>query len=93
MVFVAVALLGSALGGSTGAAAGIGLGGAVVLLLAGNLPRVGPLMPGGLLAWAGQLGALSGTSVPPNSGALAAAGALILLCLLGALAAFERQEL
>ena len=93
MVFVAVALLGSALGGSTGAAAGIGLGGAVALLLAGNLPRVGPLMPGGLLAWAGQLGALSGTSVPSNSGALAAAGVLILLCLLGALAAFERQEL
>ncbi|MBN1922134.1 MAG: YhfC family intramembrane metalloprotease [Anaerolineae bacterium] len=93
MVFVAVALLGSALGGSTGAAAGIGLGGAVALLLAGSLPRVGPLMPGGLLAWAGQLGALKGAAVPSNGGAIATAGALILLCLLGALAAFERQEL
>lgn len=93
MVFVAVALLGSAVGGSTGAAAGIGLGGAVALLLAGSLPRVGPLMPGGLLAWAGQLGALNGAAAPSNGGAIAAAGALILLCLLGALAAFERQEL
>lgn len=93
MVFVAAALLGSVLGSGVGAAAGIGLGGAVALLLAGNLPRVGPLMPGGLLAWAGQLGALQGTPVPPNGGALAAALVLILLCLLGALAAFERQEL
>ncbi len=93
MVFVAVALLGSALGGSTGAAAGIGFGGAVVLLLAGTLPRVGPLMPGGLFSWAGQLGALSDTPVPANGGAVAAAVVLILLCLLGALATFERQEL
>ncbi|MDX9954954.1 MAG: YhfC family glutamic-type intramembrane protease [Anaerolineae bacterium] len=93
MVFVAVALLGSAVGGSTGAAAGIGLGGAVALLLAGSLPRVGPLMPGGLLAWAGQLGALNGAAAPSNGGAIAAAGVLMLLCLLGALAAFERQEL
>lgn len=93
MVFVAVALLGSALGTSTGAAAGIGFGGAVLLLLAGSLPRVGPLMPGGLFSWAGQLGALSDTPVPSNGGAVAAAVVLILLCLLGAFAAFERQEL
>jgi len=31
--------------------------------------------------------------VPSNAGAVAAAVALILLCVLGALAAFEQQEL
>jgi ABC-2 type transport system permease protein len=93
LVFAAVALLGSALGGGTGAAAGIGLAGAVLLLIAGSLPRVGALMPGGLLAWAGQLGALGAEPVPPNYGALAGALVLITLSLIGALAAFERQEL
>ncbi|HPD41579.1 MAG TPA: YhfC family glutamic-type intramembrane protease [Anaerolineae bacterium] len=93
MVFVAVALLGSVLGTSTGAAAGIGFGGAAALLLAGSLPRVGPLLPGGLFSWAGQLGALGETPVPSNAGAVAAAVALILLCVLGSLAAFEQQEL
>lgn len=94
LVFVAVALLGSTLGGSTGAAAGIGLGGAVVLLLAGNLPQVGPLMPNGLIAWASQIGlGTSGSAAASNGGAVAAALTLIVLCLLGALAAFERQEL
>lgn len=94
LVFVAVALLGSTLGGSIGAAAGIGLGGAVVLLLAGSLPQVGPLMPNGLIAWASQIGlGTSGSASAANGGAVAAALTLIVLCLVGALAAFERQEL
>jgi ABC-2 type transport system permease protein len=94
MTYVAVTLTGSALTRSVGAAAGAGLGGAVLLMLFGNLPRFGPLMPGGLIAWASQLGL--GTSSDPitaNGGALAMALVLVVMCVLGAMAAFERQEL
>ncbi len=94
MTYVAVALTGSALTRSVGAAAGVGLGGAVLLMLSGNLPWFGPLMPGGLIAWASQLGL--GTSSDPvaaNGGAIAMALVLIVMCVLGAMAAFERQEL
>jgi ABC-2 type transport system permease protein len=94
MTYVAVTLTGSALTRSVGAAAGVGLGGAVLLMLSGNLPWFGPLMPGGLVAWASQLGL--GTSPDPvtaNGGAIAMALVLIVMCVLGAMAAFERQEL
>lgn len=95
LVFVAVTVLGSTVGGSMAAGAGIALGGAVLLLLAGYIPNVvGPLMPGGLVAWAGQLGA--GTGAMPtmaNGGAVAAALVLIVLLLIGAVAVFEKQEL
>jgi len=94
MTYVAVALTGSALTRSVGAAAGVGLGGAALLMLSGNLPRFGSLMPGGLIAWASQLGL--GTSSDPvaaNGGALAMALVLVVMCVLGAMAAFERQEL
>ncbi len=94
MTYVAVTLTGSALTKSVGAAAGVGLGGAVLLMLAGNLPMFGPLMPGALVAWASQLGL--GTSSDPvtaNGGAIAMALVLVVMCVLGAIAAFERQEL
>lgn len=94
VTFVAVTLVGSALTRSVGAAAGVGLGGAVLLMLAGNLPMFGPLMPGGLVAWASQLGL--GTSPDPvtaNGGAVAMALVIIVICVIGAMAAFERQEL
>ncbi len=91
LVFVAVTLLASVIGGSTGAAAGIGFGLSVLLLLSGNIPRVGPLAPSGLIAWAGQLGADT-ASVSANGGALAMTFVLVLVCLLAALAVFERQE-
>jgi ABC-2 type transport system permease protein len=94
LVFVAVTMLGSALTQSLAAAAGVGLAGAVVLLLAGNLPLVGALAPGGLVAWASQLGlGAADTPVAANGGAAAMSLAIIVLCLIGALAAFERQEL
>ena len=76
---------------STGAAAGIGFGGSVVLLLLGSLPRVGQLMPGGLVAWAVQLGL--GGDVTPNGGALVTSVVLIVCCVLGSVAALETQEL
>ncbi|MCA9929060.1 MAG: YhfC family intramembrane metalloprotease, partial [Anaerolineales bacterium] len=72
LVFTAVSLLGSTIGRSTGAAAGIGLAGAVILLLAGSIPQWGALFfPSGLMTWASQLGlepALSAAevAVSPN---------------------------
>ena len=90
--FIVLTLDGSVIGGSTSAAAGIALVGSVVLLLAGNIPQYGSLMPSGLTAWAGQIGA--GTSaVAPNGGALAASLALTVVGLITAIAIFERQEL
>ncbi len=91
LTFAAVTLTGSTLAPSTAAAGGIGFGGAVLLLLAGSLPYVGPLMPGALVAWAGQLGWTG--QVTPQVGALAASVVLIVVSLLGAVAAFEVQEL
>jgi hypothetical protein len=67
----------------------VGLGGAVLLMLAGNLPMFGPLMPGALVAWASQLGL--GTSSDPvtaNGGAIAMALVLVVMCVLGALRSF-----
>lgn len=94
MPFVALTLLGSTLTSTLPAAAGVGFGGSVLLLLAGSLPKIGPLLPGGLLAWASQVGMGVGDApATANSGALAASGVIVLLCLLGALAAFEQQEL
>jgi len=93
---VAVALLGSTLAKTVGAAAGVGLAGAVVLLLAGSLPVVGALAPGGLVTWVGQMGAsLAGAeeAVVANGGAIAMSLVIVLMCLLTSVAVFERQEL
>lgn len=91
MVFAAVTLLGSTLASSTAAGAGLALGGAILLLVAGGLPAIGVFAPAGLVGWAGQLG-LSGP-VTPNGGALVAGFALIQALLITAVAAFELQEL
>ncbi len=90
LVFVAVTVLGSSLGKSTAAAAGWAALGAVILLVAGSLPKYGALAPAGLVAWAGQV-ALD-DSGGPNGGALAMSLVLILVLLIGSLAAFEEQE-
>jgi hypothetical protein len=92
MPFVAFTLDGSVIGGSTFAAAGIALVGAVILLLAGNIPQYGSLFPSGLTAWAAQLGA--GTAaVTANGGALAASLVLTVVGVMTAIAIFEQQEL
>jgi ABC-2 type transport system permease protein len=107
LTFVALGLLGSVLGKSTVAAGGIGVGLSVALILAGSIPRYGPLLPGGLLEWAGQAGQtaagvqpalanLSTTSIvqmPINSGASASAIVLILVVLILSIGCFEQQEL
>lgn len=90
LVFVAVTLLGSALGKSTAAAAGWSALGAVILLLAGSVPQYGALAPSGLVAWAGQLA--SGSQGGPNGGALAMSLALVLVFLVASMAVFEEQE-
>ncbi|MCP5095848.1 MAG: YhfC family intramembrane metalloprotease [Chloroflexi bacterium] len=91
LVFSAVTLVGSTLTNSTGAAAGIGLAGAILLLIVGSLPTWVSFTPSGLIAWASQLGL--DTAVSPLPGALAANLVLILLLLVTAVAAFETQEL
>lgn len=91
LVFAVVTLLGSTLARSTGAAAGVAFLGAVILLLAGSLPRIGPLMPSGLVAWASQLGL--DTAVAANGGALVMAIVLIVVGLIVSVAVFEQQEL
>jgi ABC-2 type transport system permease protein len=109
LTFVALGLLGSTLGGSTVAAAGIGLGLSVALMLAGNLPQYGALFPGGLMGWAAQVGLkaagvaaspLSGLGATPqaaelvaNGGAAASAVAVIVIALVLAIGVFEQQEL
>jgi ABC-2 type transport system permease protein len=91
MVFVALTLLGSTLGKSTGGAAGIAAVGSVVILILGSVPTIGELMPGGLIGWASQL-ALINPAVP-NGGALAMGFVLILVSLIASIAIFEQQEL
>lgn len=91
LTFVAAALLGSVIGSTVAAAAGVGLGLAAAILAAGVIPQVGALLPGGLLSWASALGALKGEAAA-NGGALAGALTLATVCLVWALALFERQE-
>jgi len=100
--YVAITLLGSVLGKSTGAAAGIALGGIVILLVVSSIPQIADLMPGALAGWAGLLGtqAAGGAAAAP-AGAAGAAGAaalassvvLTLVCLIASLGFFEQQEL
>jgi hypothetical protein len=91
LVFVAAALLGSTMANSTGAAAGIGLVIAVLLLVLGSIPPLTSFAPSGLIAWASQLGLADTVTAYPS--ALAANIVLVLLLLLTGIALFETQEL
>jgi len=92
LTFVGAALVGSVIGSSIAAAAGIGLGISVAFMLAGTIPQYGSLMPSGLMGWASALGA-STADVTANGGAVAGGLVLVLLCVLWAVALFERQEI
>lgn len=92
LTFVSAALLGSVIGSSIASAAGVGLGISVIILLAGNIPQFGMLLPGGLTVWASQLGSGSGQAAA-NAGSQAAAVVLIILSLVWSLALFENQEI
>lgn len=93
--YVGLALLGSALGKTSGVAAGIGLGGALVLLGAGAIPRYGLLAPGALVNWAQILGTGGDPLQAAATGGMALGVALVvtILAVLGAVAAFEVEEI
>jgi ABC-2 type transport system permease protein len=106
LVFVGLSLVGSTLGNSTASAGGIGLVLSVALLLAGNLPRYGQLLPGGLVGWATLAGMQSAgveASMPgaatfsgqmiSNGGAAACALVFIVMSLVFSVGIFEQQEL
>lgn len=106
LTFVALSLLSSTLGRSTAAAGGIGLGLSLALILAGNLPDIGGLLPSGIVDWATSIAltaAGSQVSMPgfasltgeiiPNAGAMASAVVTIAMALILAVGFFEQQEL
>lgn len=93
LTYVAITLLGSTIGKTTGAAAGISLAGSVLILLAGNIPQVGMLFPSGLIAWASQIGTGVTDNGMINGGAVALTIVIIVMCLIIAISTFERQEL
>ena len=86
LVFLAVTLLASTIAATTAVSAGIAFGGAVVLLIAGSIPKWGALTPSGLVAWASD-------SSLVNGGALAMSAVLIVVLVITAVAVFEKQEL
>lgn len=91
LTFAAVTLLGSTLADSTGMGAALAFGGAIVLLLAGSIPQLSAFAPSALVGWASQLGLPSAAG--GNAGTVAANVVLVVVCLVGSVAAFEVQEL
>ncbi len=91
MTFAAMSLLGSSIGKTTAAAAGISLLGGIIMLVSGAIPRYGPLFTSGLVNWATT--ASLNIEGAANGGALAMSLGLILLMLVGAIAAIEEQEI
>jgi hypothetical protein len=61
-------------------------------MLAANLPNVGVITPTGLIGWASQI-AVGAENIFVNGGALAMGFVIIVMCLIGSVAVFERQEL
>lgn len=68
--FTAITLLGSVIGATTGAAAGVALVGVVFLFASSAIPPIAPLMPGALSTWADQLGILAAGISPASPGSL-----------------------
>jgi ABC-2 type transport system permease protein len=89
--FAALTFLASTLLGSAAAAGGLGFGLFLGLSILSSLPRVGELLPPGLVAPARAIA--TGQPAGDLLGPVAASVALIALCLAAALAAFRRQEL
>jgi ABC-2 type transport system permease protein len=91
LVYTALTFLGSTLSRSAIAAAGLGIGGMIVLAIVSALPNVGPYTPGGLTTPAQGL-ALGVDSGPVIGPVLVNAGLLVALAV-AAWLAFRRQEL
>ncbi|MBI9044843.1 MAG: YhfC family intramembrane metalloprotease [Anaerolineaceae bacterium] len=92
LVFVSISLFGSVLGKSTAAAAGIGLGGSILVFVLGSVPLINSIMPSALVVWANQIGS-GAEEIVMNAGALVFSIVLIINLLIASLAVFERQEL
>lgn len=91
LIFAGVALLGSSLANSTGAAAGIAAVISVGLLFAGSVPRYGALAPSGLIAWGTALA--NGIQSALNPGSAAMGLVIILLAIIFSLTVLEQQEI
>jgi ABC-2 type transport system permease protein len=104
--YVALTLVGSVIGKTTGAAAGVALVLIVALMLAGSLPAIANLMPGSLISWANQLGNTAAGVAPSSPGgvpldspslangaALASSAVFLVMGLVLSIGLFERQEL
>ena len=98
--YMIVTLNGSVIAKTTGAAAGIALLGAVILLIVSGIPQLGAFLPGALVAWAGQIAlttttsvnAVAPASIAANGGAVAACLMLTIIGLITAISIFEQQE-
>jgi len=92
LTFAGLALLASVLGRTVVTAAGVGLGLSVLANLARNIPLYGQWMPSGLMTWATELGS-NVEKVSRNPESIISALAMILICLVGSVVIFERQEI
>ena len=90
LVYVAVTLLASTIAKSQAAAAGIGVGGIVILGALASVPGLGKFLPGQLIAWGMALFTDPAASAWP---ALAVSLGLIAACLIAAWLILDRQEL
>lgn len=94
LCFVAITVLASTLTRSTGTAAGVALGGAVVMLLSAQIPKYGILSPQALMNWVSAIGAQQAASLQTaNFAALGFALVLIIMCMVWAVGALEQQEI
>lgn len=92
LTYAGVALFSSVIGRTVVVAAGMGFGLSVLLGLARNIPHYGKWSPSGLMAWATEL-AVNPGKVALNPGALVGSLVVILICLIGSMVIFERQEI
>ncbi len=94
LCFVAVTTLGSTVSKSIGTAAGVSLGGAVVLMLTAQIPKYGAISPQALMGWAGSIGKdLTLSLQSSNFTALGAAIVFMIMCMVWAVGLFEQQEI
>ena len=92
LTYAGAALLASVIGRTIATAAGVGLGLSILIGLARNIPHYGKWTPSGLMDWTGAL-LQNVENGAANSGALIGSLALLLICLIGSMVLFERQEI
>ncbi|PKN84319.1 MAG: hypothetical protein CVU46_14500 [Chloroflexi bacterium HGW-Chloroflexi-8] len=94
LVFVAITTLASTVTRSIGAAAGVSMAGAVLVLLSGSIPKYGAVSPQALMNWAASMTPTATFNLQTsNFTALGCAMVVIVLALVWAVGLFEQQEL